>query len=244
MNKNKIHIGCSSYTTASWRELFYPKDLPQRKWFEYYSQHFKTYEFNGSFYKFPTVESLQPWYEKTPRDFKFSIKAPKIITHIKRLKECEEEISRFYSVSQEGFKEKLACVLFQLPPSFSFSPERLDLILQSMHPDFKNVVEFRNISWWRDDVKRKLEENNITFCSVSYPGLPETIYSTSPIGYVRMHGIPQLFYSEYSHREIEKLYDKIKAREFEEAYVYFNNTATAAGIINAIQFTHVVKSED
>lgn len=239
MKKDKLYIGCSSYATPSWQTLFYPEELPKRKWFDYYCQHFNTYEFNSTFYRFPAIKNLLPWYDRTPDDFKFSIKIPKIITHIKKLKDCEEEIAEFYLVSSEGFKNKLACILWQLPPSFNFSPERLKLIIGAIDPNFKNVVEFRHGSWWRADVIKELRENNITFCNVNYPKLPTSIQQTTSIGYVRMHGNPELFYSEYTKEEIAALYQEVSSQGFKEAYIYFNNTASTAAIINALQFTKI-----
>jgi len=236
MEKEKLYIGCSSFNTPSWRTLFYPEDLTKKDWFDFYSKQFKTYEFNGSFYKFPETENLLKWHDKTPDDFKFSVKIPKIITHIRKLNDCEKEISDFYSVVKNGFKTKLACVLWQFPPKFEFSEENLDFIINSVKPGFKNTVEFRNISWWRKDVRDEFRKNDITFCNVSYPSLPDEIVKTTSTGYVRMHGIPKLFHSEYTDKEIKKLYDEISGLDFDEIYVYFNNTATTAGIINALQF--------
>lgn len=152
MKKSNIHIGCSSYATPSWKTLFYPDDLPKKKWFDYYAEHFNTYELNSTFYRFPTVQSLQSWYDKVDDDFKFSIKVPKIITHLKRLQNCDKEIEDFYLITKEGLRNKLACILWQLPPSFSFSPARLESVIRVMNPTFKNVVEFRHETWWRDDV--------------------------------------------------------------------------------------------
>lgn len=176
-------------------------------------------------------------------DFKFSVKVPRIITHIRKLKNCNKEISDFYSVVNKGFKEKLACVLWQFPPSFDYSKERLDTVIFSLNPDFKNVVEFRNESWWRKEILNELSKNNITFCNVSYPDLPDKIVQTTSVAYVRMHGIPKLFHSEYTEKEIEKLYDEISRLDFDEIYVYFNNTATTAGIINALQFREIYKNQ-
>jgi len=241
MENLKFHIGCSAYATPAWKNLFYPKDLPKSKWFDYYCQHFNTYEFNGSFYRFPTVKNLLTWHDKTPADFQFSIKIPKIITHIKKLQDCEKEIAEFYAVAKEGLRDKLACVLWQLPPSFSYREERLKSLIQGTDTDFKNVVEFRHESWWREDVIDLLNENHITFCNVNYPKLPSEIHKNLPIGYVRMHGNPELFYSEYSQNQIEKLYLDVQNLEFQEVYVYFNNTASTAGIINALQFKKLIE---
>ncbi|PRD47950.1 DUF72 domain-containing protein [Sphingobacterium haloxyli] len=241
MKRDTFFIGCSSYATPSWKTLFYPDDLPKKDWFNYYSEHFDTYEFNGSFYKFPTVQNLLSWHEKVPDNFKFSLKAPRIITHIRRLKQCAEEIQDFYRVSKEGLKHKLACILWQLPPSFSYREERLQSILRVMDPAFKNVIEFRHESWWREDVIKTLSENNITFCNVNYPKLPTSIQQTTPIGYIRMHGNPELFYSEYTEDQVKTLYREVNAAGFKEAYIYFNNTASTAAIINALQLKKIFK---
>lgn len=233
--KDAIIIGCSSHATPSWQPLFYPEGLPKKQWFEFYCKHFNTYEINATFYRFPTVKSLQSWYEKAPDKFKFSVKAPKIITHIKRLVDCNEELEKFYYVSREGLKEKLACVLFQLPPSFTYSPERLEAIITSVNNEFSNVVEFRHQSWWRQDVIETLSNNDIMFCSVNYPKLPTSVIKTAQTGYVRMHGNPKLFYSEYTQEDIKALFKDISDQNFETVYLYFNNTASTAGIINALQ---------
>lgn len=230
-----INIGCSSYATTSWQPLFFPEDLPRKQWFEFYCKYFNTYELNSTFYRFPTVKSLQSWYEKTPKEFKFSIKVPKTITHIKRMENCKEEIEKFYEIARDGLKDKLGCVLFQLPPSFSFTREKLEAVIAAMNPEFTNVVEFRHESWWRQDVFEILRDNNITFCSANYPKLPTDIIKTSQTGYVRMYGNPKLFYSEYTKEQIENLYNEVKSQNFKQAYIYFNNTASTAGIINALE---------
>jgi len=235
MKSDKLYIGCSSYATPSWKNLFYPDSLPRKEWFDYYAKHFNTYEFNGSFYRFPTVQNLLSWHDKVPDDFKFSIKVPKTITHIKRMEECNKEIEEFYQISSEGLKTKLACILWQLPPSFSFSEDKLDTVLRVMSPNFKNVVEFRHGSWWREDVMTRLHENGVTFCNVNYPQLPTEIQQATSISYIRMHGNPQLFYSEYAKEDIEALYHQINNVGFHEVYVYFNNTASTGAIINALQ---------
>jgi len=238
--KRELYIGCSSYATSSWKTLFYPDGLPKKMWFDYYARQFNTYEFNGSFYRFPTVQNLLSWHDKVPDDFKFSVKVPRSVTHIKRLENCAEEIKEFYAVSEQGLKNKLACILWQLPPTFSFSEQRLWAVIQAMNPTFKNVVEFRHESWWQPMITEALAKHHITFCNVNYPGLPTTIQKTSPIGYVRMHGNPKLFYSAYSKKEVETLYREIRNMDFEEIYIYFNNTASTAAIINALQLKEIL----
>ncbi|RZK12277.1 MAG: DUF72 domain-containing protein [Flavobacterium sp.] len=236
MKKEDLHIGCSSFYNGYWKGVFYPKYLTRKEWFPYYCEHFNTYELNATFYKFPTLKSLQDWYDKSPEGFQFAVKAPKVITHQKKFADCQQEMDDFYEVCKEGFKEKLGCILFQLPPSFHYTPERLAMIVATLKPDFKNVIEFRNKTWWNDEVYEVFSKNNITFCSVSYPNLPNDIIQTNEIGYVRFHGVPKLFYSSYNDEELKQVADFLFSNaEFKKTFVYFNNTASVAGILNAIE---------
>lgn len=240
--KKNIHIGLSAYNNSYWKGIFYPEDLPASKRFEYYCQHFSTYEINATFYKFPTEKSLKAWYDKSPQGFMFSVKAPKLVTHLKKFIGVQNEIDQFYKLCSEGLKEKLGFVLFQLPPSYDYTDERLELILNSLNPDFKNVVEFRNESWWRQDVFDAMAKKGILFCSVSYPKLPDAIQVTTPLVYVRLHGVPKLFYSGYSQPYLQDLITALERnKNVTDAYIYFNNTASTEGIVNALALQKIMQ---
>ena len=242
MSVTNIDIGCSSFYNAKWKNVFYPENIPSAKWFEFYCQHFNTFEINATFYKFPTLRILENWYKKSPDGFIYSVKAPKLITHIKKFVDCQPEIEEFYALCKQGLNDKLGCILFQLPPSFHYSPENLDLTLESMNPDFKTAIEFRHQSWWSQEVYDQLAKNNITFCSVSHPTMPPDIIVNTTVGYVRLHGKPKMFYSEYSHIDLMKLYEIIIEKNlFEEVFIYFNNTASAAGVLNAQELNTLFK---
>lgn len=235
--KNEILIGCSSYNNRYWKTIFYPEELPASKWFDFYSQHFSTYEFNGSFYKFPTLRIFTNWYNKTPNNFLFSVKAPKEITHIKQFVDCETLLSEFYTVCNEGLKEKLGCILFQFPPGYSFTSQKLHHIIQNLDLKFKNVIEFRHESWWNQEVWSAFLENNITFCSVSHPKLPQIIFRDFPLIYIRLHGVPNMFYSSYSSDYLLQIKNVIHSKS---GFVYFNNTAGEAGILNALELKKIM----
>lgn len=233
--KNKIHIGCSSFYNARWIAVFYPEELPRSKWFEYYCSQFSSFEINATFYRFPTLKSLESWYSKAPEKFIYAVKAPKTITHIKKFIDCETEISKFYEVCETGLKEKLGPILFQLPPSFHFSEENLELIVKSLNSKYNNTVEFRHKSWWNPEVFEILKKNKITFCNVSHPTLPDTIVANSETGYLRLHGKPKMFYSSYSDEDLENYLKNLEEKNFAEIYIYFNNTASEAGVLNALK---------
>lgn len=235
MKRTEIITGCSSYYNRKWIDIFYPDDLPAKNWFDYYCEYFDTYELNATFYRFPTAESLQAWYEKSPDGFIFSVKAPKLITHNKKFDGCKREISELYAACREGMKDKLGYVLFQLPPSFHYSPERLQQIISQLDPDIQNVVEFRHESWWNKVVYDTFIDNKLIFCSLDHPTLPTTLIETTATGYIRMHGNPQMFYSEYSPEALNTLYAAIKeAENFKKVMVFFNNTAGTGAILNAL----------
>ncbi|MFB9080833.1 DUF72 domain-containing protein [Flavobacterium procerum] len=230
--KTNTLIGCSSFNNRFWKGVFYPENLPSKKWFEFYCQHFDTYEFNGSFYKFPTVRIFQNWYEKAPENFIFSVKAPKEITHIRKFEDCTVLLKDFYEISRLGFREKLGCILFQFPPSYVFSIEKLENIVRNLNYEFENVVEFRHQSWWNQEVWDVFKHYKITFCCVSHPNLPETILKDFPLIYIRLHGVPKMFYSSY---DSDKLLHIKNETDSQTSFVYFNNTASEAGILNALQ---------
>lgn len=231
-------IGCSGFYNKHWKEVFYPEKMPAKDWLNYYSEHLNTVEINATFYRFPTLKSLQGWYNKTPDNFTLSVKVPKTVTHINKFDDSQSIIDDFYAVCQEGLQYKLGCVLFQLPPSIHFSEEKLEQIIKSLHPDFKNVIEFRHPSWWKSDVYDRLKKHNIIFCTVSHPTMPETLVVNSDIVYIRLHGTPKMFYSNYSEEYLKDLHEKLlQHTHLRDAYIYFNNTAGTAGIINAQQLT-------
>ena len=176
-------IGCSGFHYKDWRGAFYPRDLPQKKWFDFYCEHFNTLELNVTFYRFPQLSFLKNWYQKSPDSFRFSVKAPRAITHYKKFNEVTDLISSFYETINNGLQEKLGPTLFQLPPGFSYDEQRLERIINTLNPSFNNILEFRHVSWWRDDVFKTLADHGITFCGMSHPTLPDDVIQNTPVIY-------------------------------------------------------------
>ncbi len=236
-------IGCSGYHYDEWRRVFYPEDLPKKQWFEFYASHFNSLELNITFYRFPKAGSLKTWYDKSPENFTFTVKAPRLITHFKRLNEAQVELNNFYEQVTSGLKRKCGPVLFQFPPSFVYEEHRLERIVNLVDHTINNVIEFRHESWWRPEVFQAFEENNITFCGMSHPSLPDDVIKTSNIVYYRFHGVPYLYTSSYTPAQLEDVALKMQnLAGVREAYIYFNNTAEAAAIGNAKQFQELCEA--
>ena len=228
------HIGCSGFYYKHWKETFYPAGLPQKKWFDFYCEHFNTLELNVTFYRFPKLPFLQNWYAKSPANFRFAVKVPKAITHFKQFNGTVDMISDFYNTVREGLQEKLACVLFQLPPRLHYKEERLEKIINSLDNSFINVLEFRHESWWQKDVYDELARHNITFCGMSHPSLPEDVVANTSFLYYRLHGEGQLYASNYEEKRLEYFVDEIyKNKHVNEAYIFFNNDIHTYAIWNA-----------
>jgi uncharacterized protein YecE (DUF72 family) len=238
----KYYIGCSGFSYKDWKGIFYPEGLAPKHWFRFYSEHYNSIEINSSFYKRPSLASLQKWYEESRSGFLFTLKAPRFITHLKRMNVEKTDILDFYELAANGFKEKLGCLLFQLPPSFHFTAERLQLICTQLDPGFRNVVEFRHKSWWREEVFELLGKHNISFSGQSYPSdLPDEAIKNNSVIYYRFHGTPILYKSEYEIMALQKLIDQVGKGE-EEVFIYFNNTWGPAGLINSRQMQELVNA--
>ena len=229
----ELRIGCSGFYYPEWKNIFYPHDLPQRKWFEHYTKHFNTVELNGTFYRFPRVASLQQWYNNSPQQFTFCVKAPRLITHYKKFKDAGQQLLSFYDTVNEGLREKTGGILFQFPSSLVYHEETLMRIVSMLDASFVNILEFRHASWWNNTVYDTLRAAKVTFCSMSHPSLPDHVIQTADTLYYRFHGVPVLYVSPYGSEQLQHVAQQIATQQGEVTYVYFNNTAHGAAITNA-----------
>lgn len=182
----ELKLGCSGWMYPFWKGNFYPKSLPQKEWFSFYKSHFNTVEINNSFYNFPTFQSIEKWYQQVPQGFTYSLKAHRSITHLEKFKNADDLLNKMYQLAG-GLKEKLDVILFQLPPSFTYESDKLELILKSLNKNYLNVVEFRHPSWWNPEVFKICADNHVIFCSVSGPRLPNDLINCNGNVYIRLH---------------------------------------------------------
>jgi uncharacterized protein YecE (DUF72 family) len=234
------HLGTSGWSYSGWRGRFYPEEMAQRDWLPYYAQHFSTVEINMTFYRFPKPETLRGWLDKTPPGFTFTLKANRQITHLKKIKGVKSQVGYFYILA-DSLRERLGCILFQLPPSLTFDLELLKDFLLTLSPQYKNVIEFRHESWYREEVYELLQTHNVTLCVVSAPELPDHIVETSEISYFRFHGRIGWYKYNYSDEELKDWAEAIKKTKAKECYVYFNNDYQAYAVWNCKRLEEFLK---
>jgi uncharacterized protein YecE (DUF72 family) len=241
MTKADVYIGCSGFAYKEWKDVFYPKGLPQTKWFQFYCEHFNSLEINSSFYRFPKLEALKGWYIKSPEGFRFSLKVPKFITHYRHLRgDAVRMLNEFYDLVQKGLNDKLGCVLFQMPKQYIYTEENLEQLIQQLNNSFQNAIEFRDESWWRPNIIRQLKKSNIIFCGHSYPNLPDNLVVTADTVYYRFHGVPVLYKSAYSKSFVKEITNEI-INSRKTSFIYFNNTWGTSALKNSMYMQQLME---
>jgi len=153
-----ILIGTSGFSYKEWKGTFYPKELPAKQYLSFYGKHFKTTEINNSFYRIPTEQNISAWYAEVPADFSFTLKLNQKITHVKRLKNADEEMERFLQVAAV-MKEKLGTILVQLPPYAKKDIASLATFLSQYATRARLAFEFRHASWFDKETYALLKEH-------------------------------------------------------------------------------------
>lgn len=183
----RVQIGTSGWSYDHWQGVLYPHGLPPRDRLAVYVQHFRTVEINSSFYHWPPDASFAGWRRRLPADFLLTVKAPRGLTHGRRLYAPEHWIARIkQSLAQLG--PKCGPLLVQLPPDLPYDYARLAYFLDHLPPGLRVAVEFRHPSWHQEAVYALLERYGVAYCVMSGAGLPCILRATAPFVYVRCHG--------------------------------------------------------
>ena len=219
-----MRIGCSGWQYPHWRGDFYPSDLPLAAWFGHYASIFDTVEINNSFYRLPEAETFERWRRAAPPGFQFAVKASRFLTHMKKLKDPEEPIQRFFErASRLG--RKLGPVLYQLPPRWPVNLERFAAFLAKLPARRRHVVEFRERTWYSDEVFALLESRRVAMCLHDMKGSESPRQRVGPLVYVRFHGAGRKYGGRYGDEELDDWARWLAARRREgvSVYAYFNN---------------------
>ena len=231
----RYFIGTSGWHYDDWKGRFYPEKLPKAKWLEFYARHFSTLELNNSFYRMPSEQAFNRWYDSSPSNFVFAVKASRFITHIKRLKDCDEALDNFMSRTRI-LKEKLGPLLYQLPPGLHRDDGKLAAFLEKLPDSLKHVIEFRHESWLVEEVFALLRRYHVGFCVFDMPRLACPLLATADFAYVRFHGRDGLYSSCYSDEELADWAGKIRdlGTNLDSVYIYFNNDIEGFALKNAV----------
>jgi len=215
--------GASGYSFKEWRGDFYPADMKPEGMLAWYAERLPTVEINNTFYQMPKTVVLENWSRATPQDFRFAIKASRRITHMARLKaETAADSVAYLYKNLAALGAKRGPVLFQLPPFMKKDLPRLDEFLKLLPQGHHAAFEFRNDSWFADDVYDSLRRAGASLChSEREDNAPPPLVETAPWGYVRLR------LETYSDQDLRQWSERLAATQWRQIYVYFMHEPTA-----------------
>lgn len=219
-----IRVGTSGFQYPEWRGTFYPEKLSTAKMLPFYAGRFSTTEINYTFYRFPSIKTLDGWSEATPGNFSFSLKAPRRITHDARLKDCSEMLHRFVD-TLATLGPKFGAVLFQLPPNFKKDCAILNDFLNEMPHGLRAAFEFRHPSWHDEETFATLKDHNVALCVADSEKLSTPVVTTADHGYFRLR------HEGYTAKDLERWAEVIRgeSRKCPEIFVYFKHEEKGLG---------------
>jgi uncharacterized protein YecE (DUF72 family) len=255
-----IQIGTSGYSFEDWKGTFYPLDIKGGEMLEFYARHFKIVEINSTYYGIPRPEVFERMAEKTPSDFKFTVKANSGMTHDR--KNNESVFDQFEAAIQPLVEaDKFKGVLAQFPWSFKNTQENRKYLKDCRDhlANYPLIVEFRHISWISEPLFGFLREMGISYCAVDEPNLPGLVPPETPatgdMGYVRFHGrnkgtwwggdASQRYNYLYTEQELKEWTPKINqlAASTQETYILFNNCHAGYAAKNAKMMQSILQPD-
>lgn len=220
----RARVGCSGWQYKHWKGDFYAHDLPQTRWLETYAAIFDTVEINNSFYRLPEASTFARWSARVPLGFLYAVKASRYLTHMKKLADPEEPIERLFS-RMRALGKRLGPVLYQLPPGLKVDLPRLERFLQALPRDARHVLEFRDPSWYADEVYALLQRHRVALCLHDMRGSATGPLRVGPFVYVRFHGPTGRYHGGYSDDRLQSWAEWLRAQmdAGTDVYAYFNN---------------------
>ena len=220
----RYRVGTSGYNYPEWRGAFYPEKWPQKKMLPYYAERLDTVEINYTFYRLPTERLLAGWSAATPPGFRFTLKAPRRITHEARLADCESLTGAFCDAAVT-LGDKLGALLFQLPPSFRKNVDVLARFLGTLPTGVRSAFEFRHVSWHAADVIELLQEHEAALCVADSERLRTPVHVTARHGYFRLRD------QGYDDADLARWAATItgSAGPCDDVYVYFKHEERGTG---------------
>jgi uncharacterized protein YecE (DUF72 family) len=240
--KSHLRVGCSGWQYKHWRGRFYPADLPVSRWLAYYSARFNTVEINNSFYRLPDATTFAAWRARVPRHFLYAVKASRFITHMKKLSEPQAPIDLLFSRASH-LGSALGPVLYQLPPRWPLNLPRLVTFLKTLPPRRKHAIEFRDASWYVDEVFEALHRRRVALCLHDMAGSTPERRLVGPFVYLRFHG-PARYQGSYDEAHLASWADWCAGPLAKglTVYAYFNNDVGGHAPHDAARFRTLLET--
>lgn len=246
-NIGRIYIGTSGWHYPHWVGPFYPSGMASEEFLPFYTRHLNTVEINNTFYQLPALHTLREWERETPNNFLFTCKGSRFITHMKKLKDPEYSIPRFFETISV-LRPKLGPILFQLPPRWRMNVSRLEEFLNALPKPFRYAFEFREESWFAQPVYDLLTKYHAAFCLYNLAGRWSPEIVTTDFVYIRLHGPGEAYQGKYRAPTLRLWADKCHtwAKSGKDVYCYFDNDQDGYAPINALDLqtrAHRLKQE-
>ncbi|WGD54116.1 DUF72 domain-containing protein [Bradyrhizobium sp. CB1650] len=239
----RVLIGTSGWHYDSWRGPFFPKGLLLKHQLQYYASQFETTELNGVFYRTPTRKTVKSWREQTGKDFVFTWKASKFITHWKRLSDRSVNSLKLLEERISLLGDKAGPILFQLPPQFEANADRLASFFKLLSDKRRYSFEFRHQSWYQPRILRMLSDENISLCLSDHHDAPAPWKRTADFVYVRGHGPSGRYHGHYSPATLAEWARRIKSwkRRGCDVHIYFDNDQKSAAPTDALRLKQLLQ---
>jgi uncharacterized protein YecE (DUF72 family) len=234
LGQTLVHVGTSGWHYKQWIGDFYPPRFPPAKMLAWYAQEFHTVEINNSFYRLPEARTFEQWKEIVPAGFLFAVKASRFLTHIKRLRDPEDSIKLFFSRAWH-LGTRLGPVLFQLPPQWRADSGRLREFLALLPAKQQYVIEFRDESWYSQEIRELLRNYNVALCLHDWRAAAWARELTANFTYIRFHGTTGKYAGNYPDYLLHDWAKQIQSwgERVSEVFAYFNNDVGGHAIRNA-----------
>ncbi len=236
------HIGSSGFFYPEWSGPFYPPFLSQRQWFNYYAERLAALEISATFYRMPSKELFGRWYKETPDDYAFTMKGPRFITHVKKLKDVESPLEAFFNAAMP-LQHKLRAVLWQFPPTFKADLARLEAFFEQLRPfSQRHAFEFRHESWNTRACAALCKANGVALCSADFPDFGDSFPVTTDFVYLRRHGHNGSYAGSYDSEQLAADAERIRAflGRGLEVFCFFNNNADGSAPNNAVELRRII----
>jgi len=227
----RLHVGTSGYSYKEWVGSFYPPKHPANRMLHYYGERFDTVEINNTFYRMPTAEMLAKWAGEVPESFRFVLKAPRRITHDKKLDDVDDSV-RFLLEASTALGAKRGPLLFQLPPFFKKDVTRLREFLARLGP-IPAALEFRHDTWYDPEVYEALRAHGAALCLADTEEAEPPLVATAGWGYLRLRR------PDYDDAQLAVWLARMRAQEWEEAFVFFKHEDEGKGPALAARFLEI-----